>query len=90
MIFKFSTKVLLSDDGVFIKKLHCPYLIKWQEMDGINGLPDKACQVCHKTVRDTETMTDKEVVDLIARDSQTCLKVNPNQKNIKVVNIYDK
>jgi len=89
MIYKISTKELFSDEEVFIKKLHCPHLIKWQEMNKIKGRSEKACQICEKNVYDTETMSDEQVVDLIARDSQACLKINPNQRNIKVMNIYD-
>ena len=38
MIFKLSKKELFSDNGTFIKKLHCPYLIRWKNMSTIDRL----------------------------------------------------
>lgn len=89
MIFKLTTKELFSDEGSFIKKLHCPYLMKWKNMNKINGVPDRMCSVCDKTIFDTEAMSDKQVVSLVEKNSDACLKLNLNQKNISVVNIYE-
>jgi len=89
MIFKLATKELFTDDGSFIKKLNCPYLVKWQHIAKIDGTRDKTCDICQKTIVDTKAMNDQQVVDLMSGDPEACLKVSPNQKNIKVVNIYD-
>lgn len=89
MIFKLATKELFSDDGSFIKKLHCPYYMKWQKMNDIDGTSDKMCSVCDKTIFDTEKMNDEQVVNLVNKNPDTCLKVDIKQKNISVVNRYD-
>lgn len=89
MIFKLSKKELFSDNGTFIKKLHCPYLIRWKNMSTVDGVSDKMCSICDKTVFDTEAMSDKDVINLIGQDSDACLKIDLNQKNITMVNIYD-
>ncbi len=45
MIFKFATKELFSDKGVFIKKLHCPYRIKWQKLNNFKDTAHRACSI---------------------------------------------
>ena len=89
MIFKLATKELYSDEGLLIKKLHCPRLIKWQSMSKVDGSQNKICSSCRKSITDTEAMSDEQVINLIGRDSEACLKVGLGQENIKVINIYD-
>jgi len=64
MIFKLVAKELYSDEGLFIKKLHCPHLIKWQRMGKVDGSQDKLCSSCRKTITDTETISDEQVINL--------------------------
>lgn len=89
MIFKLTTKELLSNSGALIKKLDCPYLAKWQDMNRIDGTPDRVCSTCDKTIFDTEAMSDNEVIHLTNKNPNACLKVNLNQDNISVINIYE-
>ncbi len=90
MIFKLSTKELFSNEGVFIKKLHCPYYIKWQELDDSKCATHKECSVCNKTIYNSINMNDQQIVDLVARDPEACLKISLNQNNIKTVGIYER
>jgi|APSaa5957512622_1039677.scaffolds.fasta_scaffold41020_2 hypothetical protein len=90
MIFKFATKELFSDKGVFIKKLHCPYHIKWQELNDIKHATHKACSICNKTIYNSINMSDQQIVDLVTLDPKACLKVSLNQNNVKTVDIYER
>ena len=90
MIFKFATKELFSDKGVFIKKLHCPYRIKWQKLNDFKDTVHKACNICDKTIYNSINMNDQQIVDLVARDPKACLKVGLNQNNVKTVGIYER
>jgi len=90
MIFKLSTKELFSDKGTFIKKLHCPYYIKWQELDDFKSSVHKTCSICSKTIYNSINMSDHQIVDLVARDPEACLKIGLNQNNVKTVGIYER
>jgi len=90
MLFKFTTKELFSNKGDFIKKLHCPFHIKWQELNDFKGVTNKACNICKKTIYNSINMSDQQIIDLVARDSEACLKISLNQNNIKTVNIYER
>ena len=90
MIIKFATKELFSDKGVFIKKLHCPYHIKWQDLNDLKCATHKACSICNKTIYNSINMNDQQIVDLVTRDSKACLKISLNQSNVKTVGIYER
>ena len=90
MIFKFATKEIFSDKGTFIKKLHCPYHVKWQNLDDFKQSAHKACNICNKTIYNTASMNDQQIADLVAKDSQACLKISLNQINVKTVGIYER
>ena len=90
MIFKFATKELFSDKGVFIKKLHCPYHIKWQNLNNFKGTANRACNICDKTIYNSANMSDQQIVDLVTLDPKVCLKVGLNQSNVKTVGIYER
>lgn len=88
MIFNLSTKELFSDEGDFIKKLHCPYYIKWRELDSSKGSSHKTCGLCKKTIYNSTDMNENQVVDLVTSNPEACLKIDLNQNNIKTVGIY--
>jgi hypothetical protein len=90
MIFKFATKELFSDKGVFIKKLHCPYHIKWQKLNNFKDTAHRACNICDKTIYNSINMNDQQIVDLVAREPKACLKISLNQSNVKTVGIYER
>ena len=90
MIFKFATKELFSDTGDFIKKLHCPHYIKWQDLNDFKGSTHKACNICNKTIYNSASMNDQQIIDLVTKDSQACLKIRLNQNNLKTVGIYER
>jgi len=35
-------------------------------------------------------MNDQQIMDLVAQDSEACLKISLNQNNIKTVGIYER
>ena len=90
MILKLTTKELFSDKGSFIKKLHCPYYIKWQNLSNLKDSGHKACNICNKTIYDSTNMSDQKIIDLVSKDSEACLKINLDQNNVKTVSIYER
>lgn len=89
MKFNPVSKKLFTDDGEFIKKLYCPYQLKW---DLLKLLPDqrsRLCSLCEKPVIDTNHYDEAHLKRLLEERPDTCLKIDLNQNNIHVVNIYE-
>ena len=79
-----SNKELYTDSGTFLKRLHCPVSVMWKDMME-NGSNTRACSHCDKIIYDTEHLTDADLQELISNDPQACLKINLNQKNVKIM-----
>ncbi len=82
------TRQLYTNDGTLLKKLHCPYGVTWQSLTDTDSLDAKACDICKRIVYDTASMTDESVLRQVRQDHDTCLKVDLNQSNLRIVSIY--
>ena len=80
------TQKLFTDDNVLIKKLHCPYRVRWNELTSSESSGVRSCNICEKNITDTMLLTDQGVLRLTREDPGVCLKVDLNQENIRVVN----
>jgi len=89
MIFKPATRQLFADDGTFIKSMFCPSNVKWDELARLDGTTNRTCLICQKSISDTSTLTDSQIIDLVRKDPDICLKIHPDQENIKVIIQYD-
>ena len=49
------------------------------------GMDRRICFECNKTIHDTASLNDTDLVRLINNDPQACLRVNLNQENIKII-----
>jgi hypothetical protein len=77
------TNELLADDGMLLKKLHCPIAQQWDTMPEAR-LIYKVCDHCTRPVHDTALLTEDEVKALISNDAHTCFKIDLNQNNLTV------
>ena len=84
MKIKPSTKEIFTDAGAFIKRLHCPINVKWKAMKKME-VDRRICFECNKTIHDTASLNDTDLVRLINNDPQACFRVNLNQENIKII-----
>jgi hypothetical protein len=89
MIFKPATKQLFTDDGTLIKELSCPKNIKWDDLSQADGTANRTCSICQKNIFDTANCTDRQIIDLVRNEPSICLKINPDQENIKIIIQYD-
>jgi len=86
MKFNPITKNLYTDDNRLIKKMHCPYpSLQWQDLASIDGSMDKMCDICEHSVVETKIYTDEALLKLLQEEPTTCLKVDWNQENIRIV-----
>ena len=70
------TKELYTDNGILLKKMECPQIIDWDNLEkGKNDL-EKFCNYCKKSVLNTDYLNDEEVLMVIRHDRDKCLKVN--------------
>lgn len=75
---------LYTDKGEFIKRMHCPYKVKWSDLEA-SGAAVRECGNCRHSVMDTEYLSDDELLSIVGRNPDTCLKVDLNQHNIKLI-----
>jgi len=79
-----STKEIFTDSGEFVKRLHCPIHVKWKAMKKME-VDTRICFECNKTIHDTASLNDTDLVRLINNDPKACLRVNLNHENIKII-----
>ena len=86
MKFNPITKILYTDDNELIKKMYCPYpSLQWHDLSSIDGSMDRFCDICEHNVIETKGYSDKVLLKLLEEDPNTCLKIDWNQQNIKIV-----
>ena len=74
-------QILYTDNGQKIKELNCPELVKWNELKPTND-KNRMCNLCQKSIIDTENLTDIELLNLVKQDDNICFKVGLNQDNV--------
>ena len=78
------TAELFTDEGQFLKRLHCPLRKGGDELKG-DGEGALFCDSCHREIHDTSRLSDEELRLLVARDPEVCLMVSPTQPNVTVL-----
>ena len=66
---------IYSDEGVLLKKIDCP---KKVSLGSLIKKTDKylLCSSCQKNLIDTNNVSEKELVDILTKDMDTCLAIN--------------
>lgn len=78
-----------TDEGEFLKVLHCPHKQKWQDMKP-SGTKARLCEVCEHKVHDTSTMSDHDLVELMKTNPEACLMISPTQSNCTIIPIHER
>ncbi len=75
MKYNLTTKEIFTDEGQLIKKMNCPEKAEWDTMEKGNNDLKRTCKICNKSVIDTEFLSDDEVLFLVEKDVNTCLRI---------------
>ena len=84
MMFDPITKDIYTDKGEFIKRMNCPYRLSWDNLEATNSTM-RRCSNCDHLIVDTEVLTDDDLLKMVRRNPDTCLKIDLNQLNLKIV-----
>jgi hypothetical protein len=84
MKFNPITKDIYTDNDEFVKKMNCPYKMSWDNLEAANSTMRK-CANCDHLIVDTEGITDDDLLKIITQNPDTCLKIDLNQHNIKII-----
>ena len=88
MMFNPQTLELFTNSGKLIKKLNCPFSMDWRDME---ASPDndraRICDKCTTPILDTAKYKDRELWKILVDEPNTCLKVDLNQDNIKIIQL---
>lgn len=87
MKFNPITNKLYTDDGKLIKQMYCPYVdLKWNDLASMDNSLNRFCAICESSVVETKDFGDDALWNLLQEKPDTCLKVDMNQKNIRIIN----
>ena len=90
MKFNPLTKELYTDDNKLIKKMYCPYpSLRWDDLSSLDGTMNSYCAICESSVVNTSEYTDEALMQLLRENPETCLKIDWNQKNIRIIHRVD-
>lgn len=78
------TKQVYTDKGEFVKTMHCPFKMSWDKLEPINSTLRK-CSNCDFLIVDTGVLEDDDILKIVRQNPDTCLKINLNQHNIKIL-----
>jgi len=84
MKFDPTKKEVYTDNDVFIKRMNCPYKMNWDKLERTNSTFRK-CSNCDHLIVDTEFLSDNQLLNMVKQNPDTCLKIDLNQQNIKIV-----
>ncbi len=77
-------KEVYTDKGEFVKQMNCPYKMNWDGLEEADFVSRK-CSNCDQLIVDTENLSDDDLLNMIKQNPDTCLKIDLNQNNIKIL-----
>ena len=78
------TKDIYTDKDEFVKTMNCPYKMSWDNLEATSSTLRK-CANCDHLIVDTEGLTDDDLLKIVIQNPDTCLKIDLNQLNIKII-----
>lgn len=95
MIFDPVTGGLWASDGTFIKRLHCPKGLRWDELGRSSQHPagslvaaverSRDCSHCQSKVTSLEGLSDGEAVALLEEQPEACVYLRGDWQNVTVL-----
>lgn len=76
---------LYTSHGAYLKTLHCPWNVRWSDLQKSDGSHDPLCNFCQNRIHTTDGKSDNEVRDLISSDGGVCLHIDPSQSNVEII-----
>jgi hypothetical protein len=82
------TKEVFTDKDEFIKKLDCPFKMKWDDLKDTDSTFRK-CSNCDRLIVDTKILSDDQLLETIKQGPHTCFKIDLNQHNVTLTYVGD-
>lgn len=84
MIFDSKNGCLYDNEGVFLKRISCPFGLHPDQLQAI-GHGERRCNVCEKVIYGVDNISDDMLREMIERDERICIFSTSNARNIKVL-----
>ena len=84
MIFDSKNGCLYDDEGIFLKKIACPFGLQSDQLQAINH-HERRCNVCEKMIYSVDNISDGLLREMIERDEGVCIFSTSNARNIKIL-----
>jgi hypothetical protein len=86
VIYDHKNGALYSDDGEFLKSVHCPLALQAKDLVALaDGSPDRHCPSCEATIRCADGMTDEDMKAAVSADPHMCIFATRAAKHITVL-----
>lgn len=83
MIYDSNSGALYSDDGSYLKTVHCPMALKVRDLHNTTlASPDKFCHSCKKTIKCADEWTDADMKEELEKDNNLCIFATSRAQNI--------
>ena len=66
---------IYAEDGTYLKTINCPLNVSDQDLHQISETKF-SCEKCAKEVVQTDFLTEKQIIDLLTTNPDTCLKIS--------------
>lgn len=88
MKFDPETRALYTDNGEFLKVLHCPLRQRWEQLGVQGASPHRHCNQCERAVLDTSALTEGALAAAVRADPTVCLSVSARQTNVTFIRTF--
>ena len=69
-------QTIFDENGKKLKEIGCPHRVTTSELQRVT--PTKLlCEKCSKDIIDTDYFTEAQIIEILNKDKETCLKINP-------------
>jgi hypothetical protein len=88
MTLKIRNDDIYDKTGNWLKTISCPKKLARGDLDeGAEG--NFTCQICERTIHNTDFMTEEQIVDLLVHYPDSCLSINLRNPIFQTANLED-
>ena len=83
-MFKIKDKNIYTDKNVFLKNINCPMNVSIKNLE-VKSPKHLLCKSCKKIIVDTEYIKEEELMNILKKDKNTCIKISKLNPMFKFV-----
>lgn len=85
MLYNPINQKIFTNNGAFVKQLHCPVITDELILIKESGGKHFQCSKCNHKIFDTSQLNDEDLTTLIKGNANACLLLNLDQPNVIII-----